>query len=395
MREFLNNYYMVDMVQKTFKLWILVLSVFYGNQLAYLAEDIDKVKTWAISTYLVILASFVVIELVYSIFIKWLRRLILVHSVLRLPGIGFWIAATYLRGVYAVGPVVAAVAWEYMCAMIFSSRLADKLTPSEYKKALDVDHFQSRMASFFIITLGEGVLQLIKDGPLGQGLNGTTGIMVWILLIYYELSLLYFNGDGSKRFIPAIKQEGKKTLIWVSFHVSLFASILTFASGVMFIVRHEIKEQFDVSEEQQISDGEIRHYMHSAVWTSAISLAIIIFSMTCLALLDKSLDEPDILRINNRYIRIGGRLVYIIVILSVPTTRHINPLLFLGIAGLMLSVVTSWEWAVCMDRGSAFVEPDGLSLMMSRELKRSGQPHGQPERRSQRASSLARDAACR
>ncbi len=369
MREFLNNYYMDDMVQKTFKLWILVLSVFYGNQLAYLAEDIDKVKTWVISTYLIILGSFLLIELVYSIFIKWLRRLIFIQSVLRLPGVGLWIAAIYLHDVYAVGPVVAAVAWEYICSMIFSSRLADRLTPSEYKKALDVDHFQSRMANFFIITLGEGVLQLVKDGPLGRGLNGTTGIMVWILLVYYELSFLYFNRDGSKRFIPAIKQEGKKTLIWVSFHIPLFGSILTFASGVIFIVRHETSEQLDVSGEQQIPDGEIPHYMYNAVWTSAVSLAIIIFSMTGLALLDKSLDEPGSLRINNRYIRLGGRLVYIVVILCVPATRNIDALLFLGIAGLMLVVVTSWEWAVCMDRGSAFVEPEGLSLMMNKELK--------------------------
>jgi low temperature requirement protein LtrA len=369
MREFLNNYYMDDMVQQTFKLWILVLSVFYGNQLAYLAEDIDQVKTWVISTYLIILGSFLLIELVYSIFIKWLRRLTFIQSVLRLPGIGLWITAIYLHDVYAVGPVVAAVAWEYVCAMISSSRLVDKFTPSEYKKALDVDHFQSRMANFFIITLGEGVLQLIKDGPLGRGLNGTTGFMVWILLVYYELSLLYFNRDGSKRFVPAIKQEGKKTLIWVSFHIPLFASILTFASGVMFIVRHGIKEQLDVLEEQQIPDSEIPHYMYNAVWTSAVSLAIIIFSMTGLALLDKSLDEPGSLRINNRYIRLGGRLVYIIVILSVPATTNIDARLFLGIAALMLVVVTSWEWVVCMDRGSAFIEPEGLSLLINKELK--------------------------
>ncbi|EXJ72378.1 uncharacterized protein A1O5_04882 [Cladophialophora psammophila CBS 110553] len=80
MREFLNNYYMDDMVQRAFTLWALLLSVFYGNQLAYLTEDIDEVKQWVISTYLIIFGAFALIELVYSIFIKWLRKPVLFQT---------------------------------------------------------------------------------------------------------------------------------------------------------------------------------------------------------------------------------------------------------------------------------------------------------------------------
>ncbi|EXJ72379.1 uncharacterized protein A1O5_04883 [Cladophialophora psammophila CBS 110553] len=243
----------------------------------------------------------------------------------------------------------------------------------EFKKALDVHHFQSRMSNFFIIILGEGVLQLVKDGPLVLGLNGSTGIMVWILLIYYEFSFLYFNRDGSRRFIPAATNKGRKTLTWVLWHIPLFSSILTFASSVMFIIRHQPDAPYNspggqAGEAQQIPHDDLPRYLYRAVWTCASSLGIIMLSMTALALLDKSLDEPGTLKVNNRYIRLSGRVVYIAVIVCVPATPHMDARLFLGIAAFMLLAVTVWEWNVGLDRGGALIEPMGLSHMMSREL---------------------------
>ncbi|OAP61237.1 hypothetical protein AYL99_03438 [Fonsecaea erecta] len=375
MREFLNNYYMDDMVQRAFTLWVLVLSVFYGNQLAYLTENIDEVKQWVISTYLVIFGAFGLIELAYSVFIKWLRKLVILQTILRLRSIALWVVAIEVSGARAIGPVCGAIFWEYLCPVIIESQLTETLTPIEVRKALDVHHFQSRMSNFFIIILGEGVLQLIKDGPLGLGLRGSTGDMVWILLIYYEFSFLYFNRDGSMTFVPAATHKGKKTLTWVFWHIPLFSSILTFASSVMFIIRHQPDAPYTsspaagASSEGQIAPDDLPRYMYRAVWTCATSLGIIMLSMTALALLDKSLDEPATLKINNRYIRLSGRAVFIVVIVCVPATPNIGAGLFLGIAACMLLGVTVWEWNVGLDRGGALIEPLGLTHMMSRELK--------------------------
>ncbi|KIW27391.1 uncharacterized protein PV07_07132 [Cladophialophora immunda] len=372
MREFLNNYYMDDMVQRAFTLWILLLSVFYGNQLAYLTKDIDEVKQWVISTYLVIFGAFWLIELAYSIFIKWLRKLVFFQTVLRLPSIALWVTAIQVSGARAIGPVCGAIVWEYLCPIIIDSRVTERLTPIEVKKALDVHHFQSRMSNFFIIILGEGVLQLVKDGPLGLGLNGSTGTMIWILLIYYELSFLYFNRDGSRRFVPAATHKGRKSLTWVLWHVPLFSSILTFASSVMFIIRHQPDAPYNSPGGQSgepIPRDDLPRYLYRAVWTCATSLGVIMLSLTALALLDTSLDEPATLKINNRYIRLAGRVVYIIVVVCVPATPHIDARLFLGIAAATLLGVTVWEWNVGLDRGGALVEPMGLTHMMSRELK--------------------------
>ena len=381
MREFLNNYYMEDMLQRLFQLWVLVCSVFYGNQLAYLAEDIDNVKVWVISTYLVIISSFILIELVYSIFIPWLRRLCIFQLVIRVPEIGLWIAAIYVPGIRAVAPIVAAILWEYARALIMDMPFAQRFTTSAYRKALDVNHFQARMANFFIIVLGEGVLQLVKDGPLGRGLNSTTGSMAWVLLIYFAFSYLYFVRDGSKNFIPAVRHRGWKFLVFVFWHIPLFASLLSFVAGVMFIIRHQSEANYEQGQER-LTEDEVRVYTSNAIWTCSTSLAIIIFSMLVLALLDTPLDKPGTLRVDNRYIRLAGRVFYIIVILCVPATPSIGVQLFLGIAGCMLVLLMLYEWNTCLEKEGGFIEPRGLTLTMHHEMKGENQvavAHGDAE----------------
>ncbi|KAJ9611531.1 hypothetical protein H2200_004715 [Cladophialophora chaetospira] len=373
MREFLNNYYMDDMVQRAFTFWILVLSVFYGNQLAYLTEDIDAVKTWCISVYLVILGSFLAIEWTYSIWIVWLRKLVFFQWLIRMPSVALWVVATNLKGSRAIGPIVGAIVWEYLCPALLDSTLTEKLTPMEYRKALDVHHFQSRLSNFFIIILGEGVLQLVKGGPLGRGLHDTVGVMSWVLLIYYEFSFLYFNRDGSQKFIPAVTHRGFKTLAWVFWHIPLFASILTFTAGVMFILRSQSAGETsstssEAGEGGQISEEELPRYVHRAVWTCASSVSAVMFSLTIIALMDKSLDEPGTLKIDNRYIRLSMRIVFMVATLCIPLA-HVSSQLFLGMVAMMLFVVGVWEWNVSLDRGGALIEPKGLSLMLSRELK--------------------------
>jgi hypothetical protein len=50
------------MFQRVFILWVLLLSVFYGNNLAYLTEDTQRAKVISISLFLFIRSSLVLIE---------------------------------------------------------------------------------------------------------------------------------------------------------------------------------------------------------------------------------------------------------------------------------------------------------------------------------------------
>lgn len=218
LREFLNDYHMDDFTQRCFVFWILALSVFYGNNIAYIPGGTPHIKTNIIVLYLFIRASFVIMEGIYSIFIPWMRRLQLVNFLISLPSIALWIATIYIPDAGAVGTAVVAILWEYIVPMaVFYTPFSKRLIPTEYRKAADPQHFSKRIAAFFIITVGEGVLVLVKDGPLGHSINNATGLGVLALLIYFVLSFLYFNKDGSKTCIPAVTERGYggRLIAWI------------------------------------------------------------------------------------------------------------------------------------------------------------------------------------
>lgn len=69
---------------------------------------------------------------------------------------------------------------------------------------------------FFIIILGEGVLSLIKDSPLGRGITSQAGAGVLALMAYYVLSGFYFNGDQSRRYVHAVRRTWWRKFLWLS-----------------------------------------------------------------------------------------------------------------------------------------------------------------------------------
>jgi hypothetical protein len=84
--------------------------------------------------------------------------------------------------------------------------------------------------------------------------------------------------------------------------------------------------------------------------------------------MDISLDPPGTLLVNNRYVRLSARVVYVIVILTVPITPDLHRNVFLAVAGAGLSLLMYWEWVVCLEKKSGLIEPKGLTVMMKREL---------------------------
>lgn len=216
LREFLNSYYKDDMLQRLFVCWILVLSVFFGNNIAYFPDEPQRIKITLITLYLLIRGSFLVQEIVYSIWIPWLRKIIFFNFLTVLPSTGLWIAAMYVKGNKAIGPALAAVVWEYIVPMIADSPIGDKMTPGEYRKEVDPIHLRSRMGSFFIITVGEGVLMLIRGGPIGIGITGVSPLAVMSLVIYFILTYIYFIRDNSMRYTPAVRYRGWRLVLWIA-----------------------------------------------------------------------------------------------------------------------------------------------------------------------------------
>ncbi|TID24910.1 60S ribosomal protein [Venturia nashicola] len=363
LREFLNNYYMDDVLQRIFIFWILILSVFFGNNIAYFAEEPERIKQILIILYLLIRGSFLFIELVYSIWIPWLRRLITINFIAVSPITGLWLASYYTTGLNSAGAAIAAIGWEYLVPIIMGSPFANRFIPSDYRKETDPDHFKTRMASFFIITVGEGVLVLIKDGPLGIGIHRASTLAIWPLLFYFLLSYLYFNRDRSVKYIPAVRKRGWRTLMWTFFHIPLFASFITLSSSVLFVL--QVSDGTEEGTEGETVKGEkTAALVYRAIWNIAGSLALIVLSMTFQALADRPLDPPGTLLLNNRYIRLCSRVIYILVITLIPLKVGVAVTTFLGICGVGLSLVVWWEYIVCLEQPAKFLEPKGLTTLI-------------------------------
>jgi hypothetical protein len=151
------------------------------------------------------------------------------------------------------------------------------------------------------------------------------------------------------------------------FHIPLFSSLLTLSSGFMFLITEEVDTPANKSG-FEIPEDELQDYVHRTIWMVAVSLSVIMASMTAQALLDTSIDPPGTLLINNRYIRLSGRIVYIVVILLLPLHSDLSKFWFLGIAAVCLSLVMYWEWIVCLEKNFGLVEPKGLTVLMKRAL---------------------------
>ena len=122
-------------------------------------------------------------------------------------------------------------------------------------------------------------------------------------------------------------------------------------------------------EEAKLTPEQYLRFRSKAVWDIGISLAVIILCYTLIALLDRPLDPHKATLISNRYIRLAGRPIYIIVVLGTAAVHDMNGYLYLGICGLGLSIMLAWEAVGSLERPCSFFEPKGLTVLMKKEYK--------------------------
>ena len=79
--------------------------------------------------------------------------------------------------------------------------------------------------------------------------------------------------------------------------------------------------------------------------------------MTSKSLLNRSLDPPGTLLINNRYLRMVPRAVVCIVVMCVPIVQNIDTSNFLGILIGLLQPLILWELVASMEKGWKWFEP--------------------------------------
>lgn len=216
LRVYTSQFFIDDILQRNFSLWILILAVLYGINAPFAFNAIGEKTslTLLILVYIITKVSFMAAYGLHALFIPFLRRQFVFQLGFTLVTLGLWVGAIFAPYPGKIGLLIAANAIEHPVAVFLASPTADRLLTPNYKRNPDIDHCVERHEGFFIIILGEGIFRLIQGSPSGIGLNAETGTVITALLLYYLIHWLYFNGDQTKDFVHALRRTWWKPVLW-------------------------------------------------------------------------------------------------------------------------------------------------------------------------------------
>jgi len=154
-----------------------------------------------------------------------------------------------------------------------------------------------------------------------------------------------------------------------SFHTVLYGALLIFDAGILYLIEHvtetsepEIPGEGTEAEETSSPESteETPHnYQRSARWIASSSLSIVLFCTIVIALLHKPVkeagDKP--LFVNNRYGRLAGRLVVIVILCLFQLKAHMNSDIYMAVLTILMSILTLYEYIAGWEKDGKVIEP--------------------------------------
>ncbi|KAL6716109.1 hypothetical protein ACLMJK_005675 [Lecanora helva] len=365
LQEFMGKYRTNDIVERLFVVWALILALGWGNNAPWVLDP-DEPSSLAISLYLVFKASVLLVESYYAMHLPHLRRRIILQTALSIPILGLWLPAFWYEYPKRAGLLLAAIILEYWSSSFIDTPWAARFIKDDRKELLHTGHWVERVQDFYIIILGEGIMNLIRGSPLGKGITPTAGAGVSVLWVFYVLSCLFFNGDLSRRYIHAMRRTWWRRVIWLSIHVTMFGCTLIMGVCLTHLIQNidvsaKIPERMEGESEKEFEEArKLALSVSSSRWCASSTLGIILINLTKVALLNRSLDGPNTLKINNRYVRVFPRIIAAIVIICLPIDTDMTCITYLGILTAILIPLMTWEWVASLEAGGGLIEPEFL-----------------------------------
>jgi hypothetical protein len=135
----------------------------------------------------------------------------------------------------------------------------------------------------------------------------------------------------------------------------MFGALLIEAASVLFLVKNNNTEAGD--SDNTDPEFEEKHFTLVAVWSASTSLAIVVLSMTFIALLNRPLDKPNTLVINSRWIRLAPRFPAVVLIMCLPLIKNLTGSAWCGGACVVLWLVYLWETFAGLEKDWKFFQP--------------------------------------
>ena len=159
-----------------------------------------------------------------------------------------------------------------------------------------------------------------------------------------------------------------------SIHVLLFSNVVLLSSGVLYLVSYVPPKtpdrQGDPTSElsartqpppfpvtaEGVPLSESLHTRQTAIGIVFSTLAIILASLLALALLNRPLDPPHTLLVNNRYIRMAPRAGAVVLCAALTAVNWSYSLTPLGVCCIVVWAVLNWEWCAGMETNGGLIE---------------------------------------
>ncbi|KAG9301916.1 hypothetical protein G9A89_004596 [Geosiphon pyriformis] len=241
---------------------------------------------------------------------------------------------------------------------------------SEYRPALNIEHWSERLGTYIIISIGEMVVAILYtsynskfDWELGKALLG--------LLIAYNLHWIYFDVDASRQYQHALRRHVISGVLFGLIHLPLAMSLIIAGDSLALLVKardftsayhipmppedHLISYGSDVKLhnllEKRVSSSPLE-LKDSVFWLFGGGLAVTMFCMGIIAILHKGLDAVDTLRVS--------KVKRIIVRLSVSLIYALLPLANLNSLDFLLTIAILSLFVVCLETYGRLRKKDPL-----------------------------------
>jgi ABC-type Fe3+ transport system permease subunit len=172
-------------------------------------------------------------------------------------------------------------------------------------------------------------------------------------------SSMPFDGPGGSHFSGSCmlrsRQYLARKLTCCSLHIVMFGALLILAASVVFLVKND-SISTDSKETVADQDAAVEKATQNAIWAASTALALAMFCMMCVALLNRALDKKHTLVINSRWIRLLPRIPAIVLIMCLPL-MHLTGSEWCGLACIVVYVVFMWETFAGLEKGWMWLEP--------------------------------------
>ncbi|OWB61972.1 hypothetical protein B5S29_g2880 [[Candida] boidinii] len=305
-KDFMNYYYNEDLSQKVYIVWILALLTIYTNSAEFVLKD-NRSTAAVVVPYILCRISLCISMAVYSFYVPQHRTQNILYACCLLVTCTLWIPVIFVDTKKKIGLAFMNIFLEITTWVICYHTWTKKLLKLKYTTALNIEHEVERYGAFYVIAIGEFLYKVVASESLGHGLTKRVGRGIMIVMCAFALLQLYFNGEGSKKAIHAIRRSGHSATAWLLIHLPLIASLILAADAVGDLAeRHneytgripyeelqsslsERSEEISVTGTEEISEPS--SYALSFFFTGGIAVALI--CLTAIAFLDKSRDPPN------------------------------------------------------------------------------------------------------